>query len=127
MKRIIFGILSSVLLLGLILSSFTLNVNAGQNGIMSPRKQMTTGVEAEEVKCKSGLILMIRSTNGNVACVKLSSSTKLSEAGWGTIIDLSMEVEPSVEPVKEPESEEGKTQGNIIEVKIKDGVGSKDK
>jgi hypothetical protein len=104
-----------------------LNVNADQNGIISPKKQMAAGVEAKEVKCKFGLVLMIRSTNGNATCVKLPTSTKLAEAGWGSIIDLSMEVEPSVEPIKEPESEEGKTQGNVIEVKIKDGVGSKDK
>ena len=127
MKTIIYGILSTVLILGLILLSLVLNVNADQNEIMSPRKQMAAGVEAEDVKCKSGLVLMIRSTNGSAACVKSFTSTKLAEAGWGIIIDLSMEVENAVKPVKQPESDAEKMEGNVIEVKIKDGIGSKDR
>jgi hypothetical protein len=127
MNRMIYSILSNVLILGLVISPFTLSINAESNGIISPKKQMETGVKAEEVKCKSGLVLMIRSTNGSAACLKSTTSTKLSEAGWGIIIDLSMEEETPVEPVKQPESEEKKTEGTVIEVKINDGIGSKDR
>jgi len=127
MKTIIYGILFTVLILGLILPSFVLNVNADQNETMFPRKQMAAGVEAEDVKCKSGLVLMIRSTNGSAACVKSFTSTKLAEADWGIIIDLSIAVEPTLEPVNQPESDEEKMEGNVIEVKIKDGIGSKDR
>jgi len=61
-----------------------LSVNA--QDIMSPRQQMASGVAADDVVCKSGLVLMIRSTNGAATCVKSSTSMKLSDAGWGSII-----------------------------------------
>ena len=52
--------------------------------ISSPRKQMQEGVAAQDVVCKSGLALMIRSS-GNAACVTPPTAEKLSNAGWGTI------------------------------------------
>ena len=70
--------------LGLFLSPSMLSVNA--QDIMSPRQQMASGVAADDVVCKSGLVLMIRSTNGAATCVKPSTSMKLSDAGWGSII-----------------------------------------
>jgi hypothetical protein len=127
MKTIIYGLLSIVMILGLFSSSFVLSVNADKDEIMSPRKQMASGVEAKDVKCKSGLVLMTRSTNGNAVCVKSDTSTKLSKAGWGIIIDLNLDAKPPTEPVKQPKSEEEKIEGNVIEVKIKDGIGSKDR
>ncbi|MEX0639711.1 MAG: hypothetical protein WEB28_00415 [Nitrosopumilaceae archaeon] len=127
MNSILQGILSFVLISGLILSPFMLNVNADQNEIMSPRKQMATGIKADSVKCKSGLVLMIRSTNDSAACVKLTASAKLSQVGWGKVVDLNMEKVPTVEPIKQPESKEKKKEGNIVKVNVKDGVGSKDK
>ena len=127
MKTIICDVLSIVLILGLILSPFMRSANANQNEIIYPRKQMATGIEAEDVKCKSGLVLMIRSTNGFAACVKSPTSTKLAKAGWGMIIELTMEMETQVEPVRKPELEEEKITGNVIDVKINDGVGSGDK
>lgn len=69
------------------------SINADSHMIMSPRKQMESGVAAEDVVCKSGLVLMIRSTNGAAACVKSTTSMKLSAAGWGDIIEISMEEE----------------------------------
>ena len=51
---------------------------------------MDSGVEPEDVVCKSGLVLMIRSTNGSVACVKASTSMNLSGAGWGEVIETTM-------------------------------------
>jgi hypothetical protein len=127
MKTIPYGILSLILILGLILSSFTLNVNADQDIVLSPRKQMIEGVEAKEVKCKSGLILMIRSTNGNAACVTSNAAAKLATAGWGVIIESNIEAAPPVEPIKNPESEEEEMNGKVIEVNIKDGIGSNDR
>ncbi|MDH3676940.1 MAG: DUF1254 domain-containing protein, partial [Nitrosopumilus sp.] len=52
--------------------------------IDSPRKQMQDGIAAEEVVCKSGLALMIRSS-GDAACVTPPTAEKLSNAGWGII------------------------------------------
>ena len=74
----------AIISLGLFLSPSMLSVNA--QDIMSPRQQMASGVAADDVVCKSGLVLMIRSTNGAATCVKSSTSMKLSDAGWGSII-----------------------------------------
>ena len=74
----------AIIVLGLFLSPSMLSVNA--QDIMSPRQQMASGVAADDVVCKSGLVLMIRSTNGAATCVKSSTSMKLSDAGWGSII-----------------------------------------
>src|SRR3989304_3764366 len=74
----------AIIALGLFLSPSMLSVNA--QDIMSPRQQMASGVAADDVVCKSGLVLMIRSTNGAATCVKSSTSMKLSDAGWGSIV-----------------------------------------
>ena len=74
----------AIIVLGLFLSPSMLSANA--QDIMSPRQQMASGVAADDVVCKSGLVLMIRSTNGAATCVKSSTSMKLSDAGWGSII-----------------------------------------
>ena len=74
----------AIVVLGLFLSPSISSVNAQE--IMSPLQQMASGVAANDVVCKSGLVLMIRSTNGAATCVKSSTSMKLSDAGWGTII-----------------------------------------
>lgn len=55
------------------------------NSVMSPRKQMASGVAAEDVVCKSGFALMKR-TLGYVACLKPTSAEKLENAGFGIII-----------------------------------------
>ena len=84
MNSIINPAFVAILVLGLFLSPSMLSVNA--QDIMSPRQQMASGVAADDVVCKSGLVLMIRSTNGAATCVKSSTSMKLSDAGWGSII-----------------------------------------
>ena len=107
-------------ILGLALSPLQ---SANADALLSPRQQMASGIDAEDVECKLGFTLMIRSTNGDAACVKPSTSIKLSNAGWGNIIKSAIE-EPTTpdEPTTPEESEE-----NVIEVKIKDGVGSGDR
>ena len=54
-------------------------------GIDSPKKQMQSGVDAENVVCKSGFTLM-KKYSGTAACVAPSTAAKLESAGWGTII-----------------------------------------
>lgn len=80
-----------LIIFGLILTPSLSNINADSHDVMSPRKQMESGVDAEDVECKSGLVLMIRSSNGAAACVKSTTSMKLSGAGWGDIIETSMD------------------------------------
>lgn len=84
MKTVI-GAFVAITILSLLFSPTLSNVNA--EDILSPRKQMASGIPADEVVCKSGLVLMIRSTNGAAACVKESTSVKLSPAGWGSITE----------------------------------------
>ncbi len=85
-------ILLSIMILGLVISPSVSNIGAVSHEIPSPRKQMASGVSAEDVICKSGLVLMIRS-NGLAACVKSPTSMKLSEVGWGVVIvDIMEEV-----------------------------------
>jgi protein-disulfide isomerase len=102
MKTII-GSFVAITVLSLLFSPALSNVNA--EDIMSPRKQMESGTAAENVVCKSGLVLMIRSTNGAAACVKSSTSEKLSDAGWGSITeqadieDLDETMEDGIEDV----------------------------
>jgi hypothetical protein len=120
----------SISIVGLVMVSAILDVNAE---VLSPRQQMASGIDAEDVECKSGFALMIRSTNGAAACVKSSTSIKLSNTGWGNIIKTTME-EPKqndenlkVEPIKNSESTEEPPKENVIEIKIKDGVGTGDR
>ena len=54
--------------------------------IAPPRKQTASGVASEDVVCKPGLTLIIKSSNGNPACVRPSTAAKLSSAGWGAIV-----------------------------------------
>ena len=84
-------LLASLIILGLIISPTLSSINADSHMVMSPRKQMESGVAPEDVECKPGLVLMIRATNGAAACVKSSTSMKLSDAGWGDIIETKME------------------------------------
>jgi len=50
--------------------------------VMSPLKQMDSGVNAEDVVCKDGLELIIKASNGSAACVKPSTALVLIQRGW---------------------------------------------
>jgi hypothetical protein len=50
--------------------------------MMSPRKQMDSGVNAEDVVCKEGLELIIKASSGSAACVKQSTAQVLIQRGW---------------------------------------------
>ncbi len=93
--------LLSIVIIGLIISPSISSINADNHEIMSPRKQMESGIDAEDVVCKSGLVLMIRSTNGAAACLKSSTSMKLSDAGWGDVIETTMEEKQEEEQIEE--------------------------
>jgi len=100
----------AIIVLGLFLSPSMLSVNA--QDIMSPRQQMASGVSADDVVCKTGLVLMIRSTNGAATCVKSSTSMKLSDAGWGSII-----IDDEEDETIEDETIEDETMGNATNEK----------
>lgn len=119
----------AIIVLGLFLSPSMLSVNA--QDIMSPRQQMASGVAADDVVCKSGLVLMIRSTNGAATCVKSSTSMKLSDAGWGSIIiddeeDETIEDETMENETMETEPMENATNETIVELSEKLSMGEEE-
>jgi hypothetical protein len=67
--------------------------------ILSPKKQVSQGIEPEAVVCNEGLVLILRH-NGSPACVKERTAEIFEERGWGSIpppcckpTDLSLEME----------------------------------
>lgn len=53
--------------------------------IKSPKKQMDDGVAPNDVVCKEGLDLLIKTSDGSAACVKSSSVETLIARGWGSM------------------------------------------
>lgn len=72
--------------------------------IDSPRKQMKNGIAVEDVVCKSGFTLMLR-TSGSAACVKPSTAEKLDLMGWGTIQKETTVMKETTEQEKTVEEE----------------------
>ena len=56
----------------------------GHGQILSPLKQMKSGVSAEAVVCKEGLELIFKASNGSAACVMPSTASKLIKRGWAS-------------------------------------------
>jgi hypothetical protein len=54
--------------------------------IDSPKKQMNHGVLAQDVKCKSDLVLILKITDKTAACVRPSTASHLVQNGWGVEI-----------------------------------------
>ena len=51
---------------------------------LSPLKQFKSGIPTSEIKCKEGLQLIFKASNGNPACVKPETKIKLIEQGWAS-------------------------------------------
>src|SRR5690348_3040987 len=51
----------------------------------SPKKQMSHGVLAQDVKCKNDLVLILKNTDKTAACVRPSTASRLVQNGWGMI------------------------------------------
>ncbi|MGI0011052.1 MAG: hypothetical protein ACREAE_06610, partial [Nitrosopumilaceae archaeon] len=51
-----------------------------------PLKQFKSGVPADAVKCREGLLLVIKSQDGSPACVKPLTYNKLAERGWANLL-----------------------------------------
>ncbi len=50
---------------------------------MSPRAQIKSGIAPNEISCKTGFELILKSSDDSPACVKLASVDKLIVRGWG--------------------------------------------
>jgi hypothetical protein len=51
---------------------------------LPPLKQIKEGVSPDNVECKSGYVLLLKTVSNSPACVSPNSSAKLIEIGWGT-------------------------------------------
>ncbi len=71
------------------------------NFYTSPLKQTREGLLPSEVMCTNDYVLILKN-NGNPACVKPETKTKLIERGWGTMtyLDKTMEVQGTDHSVK---------------------------
>jgi hypothetical protein len=49
---------------------------------LPPLKQLRAGVSSENIVCKEGLVVVIKTSNGNPSCVKPETKIKLLERGW---------------------------------------------
>ena len=52
----------------------------------SPLTQLKQGIEAKNVLCHDGFVLLLKSRDNSPACVKPATAEKLVERGWGTIV-----------------------------------------
>lgn len=71
--------------------AFTLSGEIGkplliQIGNASPLKQFESGISLHDIKCNTGLYLLVKTSDNSPVCVKLQTAQKLVERGWGTII-----------------------------------------
>jgi hypothetical protein len=48
---------------------------------ISPLKQMTVGIDVNEIECREGFNLVIKNSNGVALCLKSSTAEKLIERG----------------------------------------------
>ena len=78
MKLIIFALIPLILSVGMIPALSFGNIFG------TPKTQMDSGVPNEDVLCRVGFDLTLR-PSGNVACVKNTSSEKLTGWGWETL------------------------------------------
>ena len=49
---------------------------------ISPRQQVTAGIDAEEIECREGFSLVMKTSNGLPICVKADSALKMIENGF---------------------------------------------
>lgn len=55
---------------------------------LSPLKQIKFGISIYEIQCKEEFAVAVKKSNGNPACVKPETKTKLIERGWATVDQL---------------------------------------
>jgi len=53
--------------------------------ILSPKKQISQGIEPAAVKCSEGKFLILKFSDNSPGCVKLSTANVLYERSWGAM------------------------------------------
>jgi protein-disulfide isomerase len=121
-KSVVYISIVAISILGLLLSPTITSISADSQVILSPRQQMAAGVDADDVECREGLVLMIRSTNGMAACVKSTTSMKLSGVGWGAIIVDDEEDMMEDEMMEDEMNEMKKEESHEKKIELKEGL-----
>jgi hypothetical protein len=117
MRTILFALIPLILSIGIIpVISFAQSID-------SPRKQMESGITAEDVVCKSGFTLMIR-ISGDAACVTPTTAKKLTNAGWGTI-EKEFSSDSEITETVSTNEEEPENTGKDITVELVEDMGLK--
>ena len=117
MRTILFVLIPLILSIGII------PVISFAESIDSPRKQMESGITAEDVVCKSGFTLMIR-ISGDAACVTPTTAEKLTNAGWGTI-EKEFSSDSEITETVSTNEEEPENTGKDITVELVEDMGLK--
>jgi hypothetical protein len=60
-----------------------------------PLQQFKSRTPIEEILCKENLQLMVKTSNGNPACVRQETMQKLIERGWGTKLETTQDSKTS--------------------------------
>jgi hypothetical protein len=53
-----------------------------ENVVATPLKQFQSGISVDKIQCDQSLILIIKSSDGSLACVKPETKRILIERGW---------------------------------------------
>jgi hypothetical protein len=59
-----------------------------KKGLLSPLKQLESGILPKDIQCKQGFVLLVKVSNNSPACVKPTTAQKLVEHRWGIMINL---------------------------------------
>lgn len=51
---------------------------------MSPKAQMSHGIDSADIQCGKDLTLVMKNSDGSLACVKPTSVEKLIQRGWAS-------------------------------------------
>ena len=67
---------------GISLSDYLVTFEMSKSGILSPLKQLKSGIAPKDVKCNPGFELIFKIRDGSPACVTSLTGKKLVERGW---------------------------------------------
>lgn len=79
-KKTSWAALTFVLSLAVLISS--LNHAFTEEVLGTPLQQIKKGISPQDVKCKDGLELIFKATDGSPACVTIFTKDRLEQRGW---------------------------------------------
>ncbi|HUL51728.1 MAG TPA: hypothetical protein VLT10_00475 [Verrucomicrobiae bacterium] len=65
---------------------FNAEISKSNNALPPPLEQNMTGISSNDITCKTGLVMLIKKSDGSPACVTPTTAQKLDNRGWGTLV-----------------------------------------